>query len=55
MKRGWLKVVAIAIIAAFFAIACAAGCDDCKGLSKEEKDLAKAFGITACPECNKKL
>jgi len=54
MKRRWLKIVAIAIFTAFITIACAAGCDDCRNLSKEEKSFAKALGITEC-DCGKKL
>jgi len=54
MKRGWLKIAAIAIFAAFITIACAAGCEDCRNLSKEEKAFIKAFGITEC-DCGKKL
>jgi hypothetical protein len=54
MKRKWLKVAIIAIFAAFMAIACARGCDECRNLTKDEIALAKAFGVTEC-DCGKKL
>jgi len=54
-EKKLLGVAVIAIITAFMVIACNSGCDDCRDLTKEERALAKAFGVTRCDECGKKL